>query len=236
MIKAGIIGGAGYTGGELIRILLNHPDVLISFVQSKSNAGNKISSIHTDLEGDTELVFSEEMDENVDVIFFCTGHGESTALLPALNIPTSIKIIDLSNDFRLHPNNVSGNRHFVYGLPEINKAAITSADAVANPGCFASAIQLAILPLIASGHTSDFYVTGITGSTGAGQSLSQTSHFSWRTNNIQAYKTLTHQHLGEITQSCQQICPSESVHEVHFVPWRGDFSREIGRASCRERV
>ena len=227
MIRAGIISGAGYTGGELIRILLNHPDVLISFVQSKSNAGNKISSIHTDLEGDTELVFSEEMDENVDVIFFCTGHGESTALLPALNIPTSIKIIDLSNDFRLHPNNVSGNRHFVYGLPEINKAAITSADAVANPGCFASAIQLAILPLIASGHTSDFYVTGITGSTGAGQSLSQTSHFSWRTNNIQAYKTLTHQHLGEITQSCQQICPSESVPEVHFVPWRGDFSRGI---------
>jgi N-acetyl-gamma-glutamyl-phosphate reductase len=147
MIKAGIIGGAGYTGGELIRILLNHPDVSISFVQSKSNAGNKISSIHTDLEGETNLVFSNEINENADVIFFCTGHGESTALLPALNIPTSIKIIDLSNDFRLHPKNVSGNRHFVYGLPEINKAEITNADAVANPGCFASAIQLAILPI-----------------------------------------------------------------------------------------
>ena len=227
MIKAGIIGGAGYTGGELIRILLNHPDVSISFVQSKSNAGNKIASIHADLEGETDLTFSNEINENAEVIFFCTGHGESTALLPALEIPTSIKIIDLSNDFRLHPNNISGSRQFVYGLPEINKAAITSANAVANPGCFASAIQLAILPLIALGHTSDFYVTGITGSTGAGQSLSQTSHFSWRTSNIQAYKTLTHQHLGEIRQSCEQICPSPAVPEVHFVPWRGDFSRGI---------
>ena len=227
MIKAGIIGGAGYTGGELIRILLNHPDVLISFVQSKSNAGNKISSIHADLEGNTELVFSQEMDETVDVIFFCTGHGESSSLMPTLNIPARVKIIDLSNDFRVSPKNISGNRHFVYGLPEINKTAITSADAVANPGCFATAIQLAILPIIASGHSSDFYVTGITGSTGAGQSLSQTSHFSWRTSNIQAYKTLTHQHLGEITKSCQQTCPSESVPEVHFVPWRGDFARGI---------
>jgi N-acetyl-gamma-glutamyl-phosphate reductase len=225
MIKAGIIGGAGYTGGELIRILLNHPDVYISFVQSKSNAGNKISSIHTDLEGDTELVFSQEMDETVDVIFFCTGHGESSILIPTLNLPARVKVIDLSNDFRLHPNNVSGNRHFVYGLPEINKTAITSADAVANPGCFATAIQLAILPLLSAGHTSDLYVTGITGSTGAGQSLSQTSHFSWRTNNIQAYKTLTHQHLDEIKQSCQQLNPQSPG--IHFVPWRGDFARGI---------
>lgn len=227
MIRAGIIGGAGYTGGELIRILLNHPDVSIFFVQSKSNAGNKISSILTDLEGNTELVFSQEIDETVDVIFFCTGHGESSSLMPFLNFPARVKIIDLSNDFRVSPKNISGNRHFVYGLSEINKTAITSADAIANPGCFATAIQLAILPMIASGHKSDFYVTGITGSTGAGQSLSQTSHFSWRTSNIQAYKTLTHQHLGEITQSCQQICPSGSVAEVHFVPWRGDFARGI---------
>ena len=225
MIRAGIIGGAGYTGGELIRILLNHPDVLISFVQSKSNAGNKISSIHADLEGDTELVFSQEMDETVDVIFFCTGHGESSSLMPTLNIPARVKIIDLSNDFRVSPKNISGNRHFVYGLPEINKTAITSADAVANPGCFATAIQLAILPIIASGHSSDFYVTGITGSTGAGQMLSQTSHFSWRTNNIQAYKTLTHQHLDEIKQSCQQLNPQSP--DIHFVPWRGDFARGI---------
>ncbi|MBK7808505.1 MAG: N-acetyl-gamma-glutamyl-phosphate reductase [Saprospiraceae bacterium] len=225
MIRAGIIGGAGYTGGELIRILLNHPDVLISFVQSKSNAGNKISSIHTDQEGDTELVFSQEMDESVDVIFFCTGHGESSSLMPTLNIPARVKIIDLSNDFRVSPKNISGNRHFVYGLPEINKTAITSADAVANPGCFATAIQLAILPLISSGHTADFYVTGITGSTGAGQMLSQTSHFSWRTSNIQAYKTLTHQHLGEIIQSCRQLNPD--APDIHFVPWRGDFSRGI---------
>jgi len=225
MIRAGIIGGAGYTGGELIRILLNHPDVTITFIQSKSNAGNKISSIHTDLEGDTELVFSQEMDETVDVIFFCTGHGESSSLLPALNIPARVKIIDLSNDFRLHPNHISGNRHFAYGLPEINKTAITTADAVANPGCFATAIELAVLPLIAAGHSSDFYVTGITGSTGAGQSLSQTSHFSWRTSNIQAYKTLTHQHLGEINQSCQQLNPQSPG--IHFVPWRGDFARGI---------
>ena len=225
MIKAGIIGGAGYTGGELIRILLNHPDVTITFIQSKSNAGNKISSIHTDLEGDTNLTFSSDVDENTDVIFFCTGHGESSSLLPALNIPARIKIIDLSNDFRLHPNHISGNRHFVYGLPEINKTAITTADAVANPGCFATAIELAVLPLIAAGHSSDFYVTGITGSTGAGQSLSQTSHFSWRTSNIQAYKTLTHQHLGEINQSCQQLNPQSPG--IHFVPWRGDFTRGI---------
>jgi len=225
MIKAGIIGGAGYTGGELIRILLNHPDVTITFIQSKSNAGNKISSIHTDLEGDTNLTFSSDVDENTDVIFFCTGHGESSSLLPALNIPARIKIIDLSNDFRLHPNHISGNRHFVYGLPEINKTAITTADAVANPGCFATAIELAVLPLIAAGHSSDFYVTGITGSTGAGQSLSQTSHFSWRTSNIQAYKTLTHQHLGEINQSCQQLNPQSPG--IHFVPWRGDFARGI---------
>jgi len=227
MIRIGIIGGAGYTGGELIRILLNHPDVSISFVQSKSNVGNKISSIHTDMEGETNLVFCKEVDENVDVVFFCTGHGESTSLIPTLNISTRVKIIDLSNDFRLQPNNISGNRRFVYGLPEINRTAITSADAVANPGCFATAIQLAILPIVGSGHSSDFYVTGITGSTGAGQSLSQTSHFSWRTNNIQAYKTLTHQHLVEIMQSCQQTCQTKEVPGVHFVPWRGDFTRGI---------
>ena len=227
MIKAGIIGGAGYTGGELIRILLNHPDVLISFVHSKSNAGKTISSVHTDLEGDTDLTFSGDIDENTDVIFFCTGHGESSSLLPALNIPSRVKIIDLSNDFRLHPKHISGNRHFVYGLPEINRTAITSAEAVANPGCFATAIQLAILPLSSSGHTSDFYVTGITGSTGAGQSLSETSHFSWRMSNVQAYKTLTHQHLSEIMQTCQQVSKNDLLPGVHFVPWRGDFARGI---------
>jgi N-acetyl-gamma-glutamyl-phosphate reductase len=226
MIKAGIIGGAGYTGGELIRILLNHPDVSISFIQSKSNSGNKISSIHTDLEGDTELTFSNDADvKDIDVLFFCTGYGESTTLIPALNIPSDTKIIDLSNDFRVSPKNISGNRKFVYGLPEINKAEIITADAVANPGCFATGIELAVLPLISAGHSSDFYVTGITGSTGAGQSLSQTSHFSWRTSNIQAYKTLTHQHLGEIIQSCRQL--NTDAPEIHFVPWRGDFSRGI---------
>jgi len=226
MIKAGIIGGAGYTGGELIRILLNHPDVSISYIQSKSNSGNKISSVHTDLQGETDLTFSNDADiRDFDVLFFCTGHGESTTLIPAMNIPSVTKIIDLSNDFRVSPKNKSGNRKFIYGLPEINKAAIITADAVANPGCFATAIELAVLPLITAGHSSDLYVTGITGSTGAGQSLSLTSHFSWRTSNIQAYKTLTHQHLDEINQSCQQLNPN--APDIHFVPWRGDFPRGI---------
>lgn len=226
MIKAGIVGGAGYTGGELIRILVNHPNVTISFVQSKSNGGTLVASVHTDLEGETDLIFSEDSDvNNIDVLFFCTGHGESSKLISALHIPKNVKIIDLSNDFRVSPKNTSGERTFIYGLPEINKSSIMNADAVANPGCFATAIELAILPLIAAGHSSDFYVTGITGSTGAGQSLSQTSHFSWRTNNIQAYKTLTHQHLGEIIQSCRHLDPA--APDIHFVPWRGDFSRGI---------
>jgi N-acetyl-gamma-glutamyl-phosphate reductase len=227
MIKAGIIGGAGYTGGELIRILIQHPKTEISFVWSKSNAGKKISSIHTDLEGETELTFSDDVSHDTDIIFFCTGHGESTHLLSSLKLPDRIKVIDLSNDFRLKTNNISENRHFVYGLPEINRQLISFADSVANPGCFATAIQLAILPLVAEGHENDFYITGITGSTGAGQSLSQTSHFSWRTNNIQAYKTLSHQHQSEIMESCIQVSKKNSVSDVHFVPWRGDFARGI---------
>ncbi|MGB4960889.1 MAG: N-acetyl-gamma-glutamyl-phosphate reductase, partial [Saprospiraceae bacterium] len=182
MIKVGIIGGAGYTGGELLRILIHHPAAEISFVHSKSSAGQKVSSIHTDLEGDTDLTFSGNVDQDIDVLFFCTGHGESSALLPSLHIPDTVRIIDLSNDFRLLSNNKSGNRTFTYGLPEINKSAIASSKSIANPGCFATCIQLALLPLIARGHQHDFYVTGITGSTGAGQSMSTTSHFSWRSN------------------------------------------------------
>jgi len=226
-IKIGIIGGAGYTGGELIRLLLNHPSVEISYVHSKSSAGKFVSSIHTDLEGETLLRFTDDAAMDIDLLFFCTGHGESSTLIPALKIPDHVKIIDLSNDFRLTPDNKSSNRTFVYGLPEINKQDISKADTIANPGCFATCIQMAVLPLISSGHTKDIYVTGITGSTGAGQSLSATSHFSWRTNNIQAYKTLNHQHIGEINQSCAQVATSSTIPAIHFVPWRGDFTRGI---------
>jgi len=227
MIRAGIIGGAGYTGGELIRILLNHLEVKISFIQSNSNAGNRISGIHTDLEGETDFIFSSDIKDDIDVLFFCTGHGESSKLIPSLQIADHIKIIDLSNDFRSKSKNICGKRHFVYGLPEINKGIIESAQNIANPGCFATAIQLAMFPLVANDHNEDFYVTGITGSTGAGQSLSQTSHFSWRTNNIQAYKTLTHQHIDEILESCQQVSPDGESPNFHFVPWRGDFAKGI---------
>jgi N-acetyl-gamma-glutamyl-phosphate reductase len=225
MIKAGIIGGAGYTGGELIRILINHPSVELVFVHSKSNAGNAISSVHADLIGETDLKFSGDL-QNVDVLFLCTGHGEAKKFLDANNISNSTKIIDLSNDFRLSQNSTLATRNFVYGLPELNREKIKSANNIANPGCFATAIQLGLLPLAKAGLLDEIYTTGITGSTGAGQGLSTTSHFSWRANNIQAYKTLTHQHLGEIGESLLQLQPSSNV-ELSFVPWRGDFTRGI---------
>jgi N-acetyl-gamma-glutamyl-phosphate reductase len=225
-IRIGIIGGAGYTGGELIRILLNHPEGELRFVQSKSNAGNKISKVHEDLVGDTDLLFSADHHFDIDVLFFCAGHGEAIEFLKKHEIPSSVKLIDIGNDFRLKENAVIGDRHFVYGLPELNKEKIKSANAIANPGCFATAIQLGLLPLAAEGILKDIYTTGITGSTGAGQSLSGTSHFSWRANNIQAYKTLTHQHLGEIGESLIQLQPTGSI-DLGFVPWRGDFTRGI---------
>lgn len=232
-IKAGIIGGAGYTGGELIRILLNHPFAEIVFVQSKSNAGNFISLIHQDLLGETELKFTSEVNNNIDVLFLCSGHGAAKKLLEEINVDDSIKIIDLSHDFRLQENSLIKNRQFIYGLPELNKEKIKSATNIANPGCFATAIQLGLLPLAKKGLLRDVYTTGITGSTGAGQGLSATSHFSWRANNIQPYKTFEHQHLNEVNESLQQLQNdfplSNSGEEagVRFVPWRGDFTRGI---------
>ncbi len=225
-IKAGIIGGAGYTGGEMIRLLINHPDVAVSFIHSSSNAGNKVSKIHTDLTGETTLVFTDTIQQDIDVLFLCVGHGDANKFLAENNINTSIKIIDLSQDFRLEKNAEIAGRLFVYGLPELNKEKIRSAANIANPGCFATAIQLGLLPLAKSGLLGDVYTTGITGSTGAGQGLSSTSHFSWRANNIQAYKSLQHQHIHEIHQSLQQLQGNDGMH-VNFVPWRGDFTRGI---------
>lgn len=224
-IKVGIIGGAGYTGGELIRILINHPQVDVSFINSRSNAGKPVSAVHQDLFGDTGLVFSSELHNDIDVLFLCVGHGEAKKFLEANDIAPAVRIIDLSQDFRLAAHASFGERVFEYGLPELNKEKIRSAQNIANPGCFATSIQLGLLPLAKEGLLDEIYTTGITGSTGAGQSLSQTSHFSWRANNIQAYKTLTHQHLKEINQSIQQLQPNGV--DLSFVPWRGDFTRGI---------
>jgi len=224
-IKTGIIGGAGYTGGELIRLLISHPHADIRFIHSRSNAGKPVSAIHQDLVGE-ELVFAADISNEVDVLFLCLGHGESKKFLSENTIAGNIKVIDLANDFRLTANRQQGTRNFVYGLPELNREQIQSAQHIANPGCFATAIQLGLLPLAKAGVLTEVYTTGITGSTGAGQSLSATSHFSWRANNIQAYKTLTHQHLSEIGESLQQLQP-QSETAVHFVPWRGDFTRGI---------
>jgi N-acetyl-gamma-glutamyl-phosphate reductase len=226
-ISAGILGGAGYTGGEMIRLLVNHPHVHISFILSSSNAGNAVSKIHSDLAGDTDLAFTDTLQPDIDVLFLCVGHGDAKKFLAANNIPDTVKIIDLSQDFRLKDRETAGvSREFVYGLPELNKVAISGANNIANPGCFATAIQLGLLPLAKRGILKDVYTTGITGSTGAGQGLSSTSHFSWRANNIQAYKTLQHQHINEIHQSLRQLQQNPNA-DVHFVPWRGDFTRGI---------
>ena len=225
-IKVGIIGGAGYTGGELIRLLIHHQYTTVSFIHSRSNAGKPVYSVHQDLLGDTELKFTNELNNDIDVLFLCLGHGESTKFLTENTIPENIKIIDLANDFRLISSSKLGKRNFVYGLPELNRQKIKSAKNIANPGCFATTLQLGLLPLAKAGLLKDIYTTGITGSTGAGQSMAQTSHFSWRANNIQAYKTLTHQHLGEIGESLLQLQPKKNI-DLNFVPWRGDFTRGI---------
>lgn len=236
-INTGIIGGAGYTGGELIRLLIHHPDITVSFIHSRSNAGKRVTAIHQDLIGDTDLTFTDDTSflekGELDVLFLCLGHGESKKFLAEHKIADSIRIIDLANDFRLSQHAINGKRNFVYGLPELNKEKIRTATNIANPGCFATTIQLGLLPLAKEGLLQDIYTTGITGSTGAGQSLSATSHFSWRANNIQAYKTLSHQHLGEIHQTLHQLqnsfpdAPSDTAAGIHFVPWRGDFTRGI---------
>jgi N-acetyl-gamma-glutamyl-phosphate reductase len=225
-INAGIVGGAGYTGGEMIRLLINHPAINISFIHSTSNAGNAVGKIHADLVDETDLVFTDQLQDNIDVLFLCVGHGDAKKFLASNSIASNIKVIDLSQDFRLQANAENDERKFVYGLPELNKEEIKTASNIANPGCFATAIQLGLLPLAKAGVLGDVYTTGITGSTGAGQGLSTTSHFSWRANNIQAYKSLQHQHINEIHQSLQQLQGNDGMH-VNFVPWRGDFTRGI---------
>ncbi len=223
-IKAGIIGGAGYTGGETTRLLLNHPHVDLVFVQSRSQAGKPLHSTHHDLIGETDLVFSESFNHEVDVLFLCLSHGESKKLLTENNFLSSTRIIDLGNDFRL--GDKINKREFVYGLPEINRDLIKKAKNIANPGCFATAIQLGLLPLAQAGILKEVHTTGITGSTGAGQKLQDSTHFTWRANNISGYKTLSHQHLGEINQTIKKIQPTfDSL--INFVPWRGDFTRGI---------
>ena len=227
MIQVGIIGGAGYTAGELIRLLIHHRKVEISFVFSTSNAGNKISAVHQDLVGSLDLSFTDTINSNVDVLFLCLGHGNSKKFLENYVFSDKTKVIDLGNDFRLEKDKVFQEKQFVYGLPELNKGAIQNANYIANPGCFATAIQLALLPLANSNLLNDdVHVNAVTGATGAGTSLSATTHFTWRDNNFSYYKPFTHQHLGEINQSIKSL-QNDFDSDIVFMPNRGDFSRGI---------
>jgi N-acetyl-gamma-glutamyl-phosphate reductase len=228
-IKAGIIGGAGFTGGEMIRLLLNHPEVELAFVHSRSNAGKPLHAVHVDLVGDTSLTFSDSFQQKVDVIFLCLGHGESKKFLAENSFHNDTRIIDLSQDFRLGES-VAG-REFIYGLPEIYIGQIRKAKNIANPGCFATTLTLGLLPLAKAGILKEVYSTGITGSTGAGQKLQDTTHFTWRANNISAYKTLSHQHLREINLHLKTHQPTFAA-PINFIPWRGDFTRGIFVSSC----
>ncbi len=224
MIKVGIIGGAGYTAGELIRLLLGHPEVEIKFVHSSSNAGNRITDVHAGLLGETELMFTDEMPfEEIDLLFFCTAHGDTRKFLESHQLPDELKVIDLSMDYRIK----SHEHDFIYGLPELNRRATCKSRYVANPGCFATCIELGLLPL-AKEHLlkGDVSVNAITGSTGAGVKPSATTHYSWRNNNISIYKPFTHQHLAEIMQSVKQLQP-DFDGEIDFIPYRGDFPRGI---------
>ncbi len=239
-IKVGVLGAAGYTGGELIRLLINHPSVEIVFANSESNAGNKVYDVHEGLLGETEMEFTSEMPfDKVDVVFFCFGHGKSEAFLKEHTIPENVKIIDLAQDFR-----IAGNHDYVYGLPETHRDSIAKCQHLANPGCFATCIQLGLLPLAKAGLiTNDIAVNAITGSTGAGQKPGATTHFSWRNNNFSVYKLFTHQHLHEITQTLNELRPENTPRvvdtldegyevkdnevTVDFIPYRGDFARGI---------
>ena len=237
MMKIGILGAAGYTGGELIRVLLGHPEAEIVFANSESNAGNLVSDVHEGLIGETDLRFTSEMPfDQVDVVFFCFGHGKSEQFLKEHTIPANVKIIDMAQDFR-----IKGDHDYVYGLPEIHKEEIRKAQHLANPGCFATCIQLGLLPAAKMGLIhDDVAVNGITGSTGAGQKPGATTHFSWRNNNFSIYKQFTHQHLHEICQSLNEVKPAdapfftspisekqESGVSIDFIPYRGDFARGI---------
>jgi N-acetyl-gamma-glutamyl-phosphate reductase len=227
MIEAGIIGGAGYTAGELIRILLYHNKVNINFVYSTSNPNKSISSVHQDLVGETSLKFTNEINQNVDVLFLCLGHGNSKAFLEKNQFSETTKIIDLSNDFRLDENAFLQGKKFIYGLPELNREVIKSSNYIANPGCFATAIQLSLLPLAKNNRIiDDVHVNAVTGATGAGTSLSATTHFTWRDNNFSYYKPFTHQHLGEIKESLGRL-QSSVESDIYFMPNRGNFSRGI---------
>lgn len=224
MIKIGILGGAGYTAGELIRLLLNHPEAEIVFVNSSSNAGNLLTDVHEGLHGDTTMRFTDAIPfEQVDVVFFCFGHGKSEAFLQEHHVPANVKIIDLAQDFRI----AAPGNDFVYGLPEINHKQIAQAQHVANPGCFATCIQLGLLPAARMGLlTTDVSVNAITGSTGAGQKPGPTTHFSWRNNNLSIYKAFRHQHIAEIRQSLSQV-QGHLEASIDFIPYRGDFARGI---------
>ena len=224
MIKVGILGGAGYTGGELIRILINHPNTEIVFVNSESNAGSMVADVHEGLYGETDLRFTSELPfDNVDVVFFCFGHGKSEVFLKEHHIPAHVKIIDFAQDFRLK---AEGN-DFVYGLPELQRDKIRNAQHIANPGCFATCIQLGLLPLAATNLLKgNVYVNAITGSTGAGVKPTAKTHFSWRSGNISIYKAFHHQHVPEIKQSICQLDPKFSGN-IEFLPYRGDFPRGI---------
>nr|WP_307986271.1 N-acetyl-gamma-glutamyl-phosphate reductase [uncultured Prevotella sp.] len=235
MVKVGILGAAGYTGGELIRLLINHPEAEIVFANSESNAGNLVAEVHEGLYGETDLKFTAEMPfDQVDVIFFCFGHGKSEAFLKEHNVPENVKIIDLAQDFRLAPETVVATQQptpaahdFVYGLPEINESKIAVAQHVANPGCFATCIQLGLLPAAKMGLiNSDVSVNAITGSTGAGQKPGATTHFSWRNNNMSIYKAFNHQHVPEIRESLKQTQGYLDA-AIDFIPYRGDFARGI---------
>jgi N-acetyl-gamma-glutamyl-phosphate reductase len=227
MINVGIIGGSGYTAGELIRILMFHPDATINFVYSTTNAGKPVSVAHQDLLGDIEMNFTNTINPDVNVVFLCLGHGKSKSFLEQNQFAEHTKIIDLGNDFRLTNDAVFEGKSFIYGLPELNKAAIKNAQFLANPGCFATAIQLALLPLAKAGMlNTDVHINATTGSTGAGVTPSQTTHFSWRTNNMSHYKAFEHQHLGEINQSVKHL-QADYTKELVFIPNRGDFARGI---------
>ena len=222
MINAGIIGGGGFTAGELLRILVHHPEVNLRYVMSDSQAGKKVTAVHKDLVGETNLVFTNEFDPAVDVLFLCKGHGKSKDFIDKHPIPEMTAVVDLSRDFRLNDGN-----SFIYGLPELNRDQIKTNNRIANPGCFASAIQLALLPLAKENHLKDdIHIQGITGATGAGQAKLDTTHFSWRTNNVSVYKAFVHQHLTEVRQTIEQ-CQGDCTMETNFIPMRGNFTRGI---------
>ncbi|MEM7551630.1 MAG: N-acetyl-gamma-glutamyl-phosphate reductase [Bacteroidota bacterium] len=221
-IKVGVIGAAGYTGGELLRVLIHHPAVEIEFIKSESNSGKPVIDIHADLIGETDLSFSADHRYNIDVLFLCSGHGQSKQFLEQNSIPDGVKVIDLSHDFRPRGNDLG----FIYGLPEINKEQIKQAQRIANPGCFATCLQLGLLPLASKQLLKEVHIHAITGSTGAGQRPTEFTHFSWRNNNISVYKAFQHQHLNEITESVQSL-QNDFEQPINFIPVRGDFTRGI---------